>query len=59
MNAVTAVVVPKVGCEVSRQGWIDHAKGRIAPSEVPEAVTAPDEIPRNQNGTLPEGALRA
>ncbi|MCJ0894644.1 hypothetical protein MTX35_06680 [Rhodococcus sp. ARC_M12] len=56
---MTAVVVPEVGCEVSRQGWIDHAKGRIVPSEVPETVTALDEIPRNQSGTLLEGALRA
>lgn len=59
MDAVTTVAVLEDECEVSAQEWPEHAKGRIAPSAVPETITFPDEVPRNQSGTLYERALRA
>lgn len=58
IEAVSAVVVLKVGEQLARDELIAHVKGLIAPFKVPKTVTFVDELPRNQSGKLLKRELR-
>ena len=58
IEAITAVVVPKPGQQVTQEELIALVKGRLAPFKVPKSVRFVDELPRNQSGKLLKRELR-
>ncbi len=58
-EAVTAVVVPKAGCELSERDIIVALKAEIASFKVPKRVVFVDELPRNAMGKVQKNVLRS
>ena len=59
IEAVTAVVVPKEGAELTAESVRAHVKARLADYKVPKRVDFVAELPRNQSGKLLKRELRA
>ncbi len=57
-EAVTAVVVPKAGVELSESSLIADLKQRIAGFKVPKRIHVVPELPRNQMGKVQKNVLR-
>jgi fatty-acyl-CoA synthase len=58
MEAVTAVVVPKKGVEVTEEEIIQHCKSQLAGYKVPKKVLFLDELPKNPSGKILKRELR-
>lgn len=59
IEAVTAVIVPKEGSELTAESVRSHVKARLADYKVPKRVDFVAELPRNQSGKLLKRELRA
>jgi len=59
IEAVTAVIVPKEGSELTAESVRSHVKARLADYKVPKHVDFVAELPRNQSGKLLKRELRA
>jgi malonyl-CoA/methylmalonyl-CoA synthetase len=57
-EAVTAVVVPRPGAELSEQAIVAALKSRIANYKVPKRVFFLDDLPRNAMGKVQKNLLR-
>ncbi len=57
-EAVTAVVVPKPGCNVSLEEVKVFCRGKIAGYKIPQAIELVDAIPKNQTGKVVKRELR-
>jgi len=58
-EAVTAVVAPKPGWDLSEQELIEYCRGRIAGYKKPRAVKLVEALPRNPSGKILKRELRA
>jgi acyl-CoA synthetase (AMP-forming)/AMP-acid ligase II len=58
-EAVTAVVVPAAGAEVSEEDLVAHCRTRLAGYESPKAVVLADELPETVGGKILKYKLRA
>ena len=58
IEAVTAVVVPKPGTEVTADAVRTHAKGRLAGYKQPKYVVIADALPKNPSGKILKRELR-
>jgi fatty-acyl-CoA synthase len=58
IEAVTAVVVPKPGVELSEAQVIAHCAGQLAHFKAPKAVVFVDVLPKNPSGKLLKRELR-
>lgn len=59
IEAVTAIVVTKLGHSVTCDDLLAHAKGRIADFKIPKNIIFVDSLPRNTAGKLLKRELRA
>jgi acyl-CoA synthetase (AMP-forming)/AMP-acid ligase II len=57
-QAVTAVIVPKVGSAVSLEDVKAFCQGKIAGYKIPKAIEFVDKIPRNETGKVIKRELR-
>ena len=57
-QAVTAVIVPRDGSDVSLEEIKEFCKGKIAGYKIPKAIELVDEIPRNETGKVIKRELR-
>jgi fatty-acyl-CoA synthase len=57
-EAVTAVVVPMPGREISAQDVISFCKRELAPYKAPKRVVIMNSLPRNPSGKILKGLLR-
>ncbi|WP_155054431.1 acyl-CoA synthetase [Streptomyces blattellae] len=58
IEAVTAVVVPRAGAELSEAGVIAHCRGLLAGYKVPKRVFFQDTLPKNPSGKILKRELR-
>ncbi|WP_444678658.1 acyl-CoA synthetase [Halomonas sp. E19] len=58
IEAITAVVVPKEGMEVSEEALIAHAKAHMAPYKVPKRILFADALPKSTAGKILKRHLR-
>lgn len=58
IEAITAVVVPREGMEVSEAELIEHAKGCMAPYKVPKRILFADALPKSTAGKILKRHLR-
>jgi fatty-acyl-CoA synthase len=58
IEAVTAVVVPKVGATVNADDIHAHAKARLAGYKRPKYVVLADGLPKNPSGKIHKRDLR-
>ncbi|MFE9100885.1 acyl-CoA synthetase [Actinomadura geliboluensis] len=58
IEAVTAVVVPKAGSELSVEDVVAHARERLAPYKRPKYVVLVDALPKNPSGKILKRELR-
>ena len=58
VEAVTAVVVPKSGREITEQEIIDLCKKELAPFKVPKAVVFCSELPKTPSGKILKREMR-
>lgn len=58
IEAITAVVVPKEGMEVSEEELIAHAKSHMAPYKVPKRILFADSLPKSTAGKILKRNLR-
>lgn len=58
IEAITAVVVPKVGMEVSEEELIAHAKAHMAPYKVPKRILFAEALPKSTAGKILKRNLR-
>ena len=59
VEAVTAVVVPKAGADLSPDDVIAHARSVLAGFKTPKAVVIVDRLPKNPSGKILKRELRA
>ena len=59
VEAVTAVVVPKAGSNLTTDGVHTHAKEQLAPYKRPKYVVLADALPKNPSGKILKRELRA
>jgi acyl-CoA synthetase (AMP-forming)/AMP-acid ligase II len=57
-QAVTAVIVPKPGCDVSLEDVKAFCQGKIAGYKIPKTIELVDRIPRNETGKVIKRELR-
>lgn len=57
-EAITAIVVPRAGAELTEAQVIAAAKERLAPFKVPKAVVLRDALPRTSTGKVQKHVLR-
>ena len=57
-QAVTAVIVPKAGCDVSLEDVKAFCQGKIAGYKIPKAIELVDKIPKNETGKVIKRELR-
>jgi acyl-CoA synthetase (AMP-forming)/AMP-acid ligase II len=57
-QAVTAVIVPNAGCELSLQDVKAFCQGKIAGYKIPKAIQLVDRIPKNETGKVIKRELR-
>ncbi len=58
IEAITAVVVPKEGMEVSEAELIEHAKAHMAPFKVPKRIVFTEALPKSTAGKILKRHLR-
>ncbi len=58
IEAVTAVVVPKSGAELTEQAVIEFCRPRLAHFKVPKRVIVVDALPKNPSGKVLKRELR-
>src|SRR5699024_10727244 len=58
MEAVTAVVVPKEGAELTEAAVMTFCKERLSKFKVPKHVDFADELPKNPSGKVLKRTLR-
>jgi fatty-acyl-CoA synthase len=58
VEAVAAVVVPRVGNRVSAQELIAHCRTRLAGFKVPKYVVLAESLPKNPSGKILKRELR-
>ncbi|MDT0203248.1 fatty acyl-CoA synthetase [Nocardioides sp. AE5] len=58
IEAVTAVVVPRAGAEVSPDELIEFARTRLAGFKAPKTVVLADSLPKNPSGKILKRDLR-
>ena len=58
IEAITAVVVPKEGMEVSEEELIAHAKAHMAPYKVPKRILFAEALPKSTAGKILKRHLR-
>ncbi|MCG6658838.1 acyl-CoA synthetase [Halomonas campisalis] len=58
IEAITAVVVPKAGAEVTEEALIAHAKATMAPYKVPKRVVFTEALPKSTAGKILKRHLR-
>ena len=58
IEAITAVVVPKEGVEVSEAELIEHAKAHMAPFKVPKRIVFVEALPKSTAGKILKRNLR-
>ncbi len=59
IEAVTAVVVIRIGETLDEAGLLDHARTSLAPFKLPKRVIFRDDLPRNTAGKILKRDLRA
>jgi long-chain acyl-CoA synthetase len=57
-EAVTAVVVPRPGHELTEQGLIEHCQKRIARYKVPKKIVFASELPKSGAGKILKREIR-
>jgi acyl-CoA synthetase (AMP-forming)/AMP-acid ligase II len=57
-QAVTAVIVPNAGCDISLQDVKAFCQGKIAGYKIPKAIELVDRIPKNETGKVIKRELR-
>jgi fatty-acyl-CoA synthase len=58
VEAVTAVVVPRAGAEVTAEAIRDHCRSRLAGYKTPKYVVFADALPKNPSGKILKRDLR-
>ena len=58
VEAVTAIVVPKAGAELTEAAVLAHCNALLAPFKVPKRVVFADALPKNPSGKLLKRELR-
>jgi fatty-acyl-CoA synthase len=58
VEAVTAVVVPKAGSDVTSEVVIAHARSVLAGYKTPKYVVIVDQLPKNPSGKILKRQLR-
>ncbi len=58
IEAVTAIVVPKEGAEVTKERVIQFCTDKLAKYKVPKYVEITDELPKNPSGKVLKRSLR-
>lgn len=58
VEAVTAVVVPRPGAELSADDVVVHCRGRLAGYKVPKYVVIAEALPKNPSGKVLKRQLR-
>jgi fatty-acyl-CoA synthase len=58
VEAVTAVVVPKPGAQLTEQAVIEHTRGRLAGFKTPKYVVIAEALPKNPSGKILKRQLR-
>ena len=58
VEAVTAVVVPKAGADISSEDVIAHARSLLAGFKTPKYVVVADHLPKNPSGKILKRQLR-
>lgn len=58
VEAVVAIIVPKIGTELSEQAVLAHASKHLAGFKVPKRVLLVDELPKNPSGKIMKRVLR-
>ena len=58
IEAVTAVVVPKAGQELTEEAVIAHCRQHLASFKVPKAVVLVESLPKNPSGKILKRSLR-
>jgi acyl-CoA synthetase (AMP-forming)/AMP-acid ligase II len=58
-EAVTAIVTPRRGAELTEEDVIQAARSRLAPFKLPKTVVFTDELPRTSTGKVQKNVLRA
>lgn len=58
IEAVTAVVVPRAGQELTEEAVISHCRLHLASFKVPKAVVLVDALPKNPSGKILKRSLR-
>ncbi len=59
IEAVTAIIVPKAGAELTKQVVEDFCRERLSSFKVPKYVDFTDELPKNPSGKVLKRSLRA
>jgi malonyl-CoA/methylmalonyl-CoA synthetase len=57
-EAVTAVVVPRIGATLVERDVLAALKGELANYKLPKRVIVVDELPRNAMGKVQKNVLR-
>lgn len=58
IEAVTAIVVPKAGVNLTKESVIDFCKSRLSTFKVPKYVDFTNELPKNPSGKVLKRELR-
>jgi len=57
-QAVTAVIIPKTGCDITLEDVKAFCQGKIASYKIPKALELVDKIPKNETGKVIKRELR-
>ncbi|MFC3038768.1 fatty acyl-CoA synthetase [Virgibacillus xinjiangensis] len=58
IEAVTAIVVPKKGIELTKEQVVDFCKEKLSKFKIPKYVDFTDELPKNPSGKVLKRSLR-
>jgi acyl-CoA synthetase (AMP-forming)/AMP-acid ligase II len=57
-EAITAIVTPRPGAELTEDDVVEAARTQLAPFKVPKTVVFTDELPRTSTGKVQKNVLR-
>jgi len=58
IEAITAVIVPKVGVEITEEEILAHCRRELAPFKIPKKVIFVEALPKTPTGKILKRQLR-